>query len=87
MKKVVKVEEVEGEGLLALIGQDVTLWCMNYIYAGNLVGVNDTDVMLSNAKVVYQTGPLKDTGFEDAQDLPADWYVRIGAIESYGPMT
>jgi hypothetical protein len=32
MKKLVKVEEVIGEGLLALMGQTVTVFCMNYIF-------------------------------------------------------
>lgn len=37
MKKL--IQEVEGEGLIALLGKRVTLFCMNYIYTGDLVGV------------------------------------------------
>lgn len=33
--------EVQNEGLLALIGKRVTLFCSAYIYTGKLVGVND----------------------------------------------
>lgn len=84
MKKLVKVEEVEGEGLLALIGQRVTLFCMNYIYTGDLVGVNDSCVLLKNAAVVYETGSFNDTKWKDAQTLPNDWYVQISTIESFG---
>ena len=86
MKKLVKVEEVTGEGLLGLMGENVTLFCLNYIYAGKLVGVNDTFVKLENAKVVYETGAFSDPSFKDAQSLPNDWYIQISAIESFGKL-
>lgn len=82
MRKI--VEEVDGEGLHALLGKYVALWCINYIYSGKLIGVNDTDVLLGDAKVVYETGWLTDKEFYNAQSLPGDWYVRVSAIESYG---
>lgn len=31
MKKLVSVQEVEGQGLDALLGEEVTFFCMNYI--------------------------------------------------------
>ncbi len=84
MKVTQKVVEVDNEGLESLLGTAVQVWCMNYIYAGTLAGVNEHDIKLENASVVYETGPL--TGpFKDAQsvgDMPL--YVRIAAIESYG---
>ena len=79
----VEVIEVEGEGLLALIGKPVTLFCANYIYTGKLVGVNDTCVKLSSAKVVYETGSFDDKNWKDAQSLPNDLYVQLGLIESF----
>lgn len=84
MKKLVKVEEVIGEGLIGLIGETVTLFCLNYIYTGKLVGVNDSFVKLEKAKIVYETGAFSDKEFKDAQPLPNDWYVQTGAIESFG---
>lgn len=85
MKRI--VETTEASGLESLLGENVALWCECYIYAGKLVGVNDDCVVLADAKVVYETGPLADAGFEDAQPLPGDeWFVRIGKIESYGRM-
>lgn len=84
MKKI--VEEVEGEGLMALLGKQVALWCDGYIYAGTLIGVNTEDVLLKDAKVVYETGELTKPGFADAQPLPGNWYVRVNKIESYGEM-
>ena len=84
MKKLVNVTEVEGEGLVALMGQRVTLFCLNYIYTGLLVGVNTEDVLLKDPSIVYETGPLNNKDWKDAQKLPNDWYVRTSSIESYG---
>lgn len=84
MKKLVEVTEVDGEGLEALLGERVTLFCMSYIYTGKLVGVNTTFVKLADAAIVYETGPLTDKTWKDAQALPDDWYVETGAIESFG---
>ena len=83
MKKLVEVETVEGEGLLALLGQNVILFCMNYIYAGKLAGVNDTCVLLENAGIVYETGSFSDAAFGDFQKI-GDHYVQCAAIESFG---
>jgi len=78
------VEEVEGEGLTALIGQRITLFCMNYIYTGKLVGVNTTCVLLHDVSVVYETGPFGEKAWKDAQPLPSAWYVQTAAIEGFG---
>lgn len=74
----------EKDGLEILMGQRVTLLCNSYFYTGKLVGVNADCVKLSEAKVVYETGPLTKKEWGDAQDLPNDWYVMKSAIESYG---
>ena len=88
MKKLVSVQEVEGQGLEALLGQQVTLFCMNYTYTGKLVGVNDKDIILEGASIVYETGDFstcRSGKFKDAQLLTAgEWRVRTAAIESYG---
>ena len=85
MKKVMNVVEVEGEGLMSLLGETVEVWCMNYFYWGTLAGVNEHDILLENAYVVYETGPLTNTSFKDAQKLPNPRYIRIASIESYAP--
>ena len=59
---------------------------MNYIYTGMLSGVNETCVLLTDAAIVYETGPLQDKKWTDSQSLPNDWYVQIAAIESFGVM-
>lgn len=84
MKKLVNVVEVEGEGLAALLGENVLLFCVNYFYAGKLVGVNDKYVQLEDASIVFETGELIAKTFKDAQKLPAVWYVQTAAIESFG---
>lgn len=84
MKKLVKVQEIEGEGLEALMGEIVTLMCMNYFYTGKLIGVNDTCVLLEDASIVFDTGAFDTPEWEDAQKLGNDWYVQISSIESFG---
>ena len=84
MKKLVQVQEVAGEGLVSLMGQRVTLFCLNYIYTGDLVGVNDVEVLLENPAIVYETGPFPDPDWKDAQSLPNALFIRLSAVESYG---
>jgi hypothetical protein len=85
MKKLVNVTEVEGEGFEALLGEDVLIFALNYIYSGKLVGVNTTCVQIEGAKIVYETGSFTDKGYKDAQKLPGTvWYVQTSAIESFG---
>lgn len=81
MKKLV---EETGEGLEKLIGERVTLFCCRYIYTGKLIGVNDTDVLLTDAGIVYETGDFKDSNWSDMQPLPNEWFVKTASIESYG---
>lgn len=82
MKKI--IYEDNTEGLQKLLGQYVTLYCLSFIYAGTLVGVNDQDVLLQNASIVYETGAHSDKKWSIAEKFPGDWYVRISKIESYG---
>ena len=82
MRKIVK--KVSEEGLEKLLGETVTLFCMNYIYTGQLLGVNASCVLLGEAKIVYETGALNTTTWKDAQSLPGEWYVQRASIESFG---
>jgi hypothetical protein len=66
------------------MGQRVTLFCGAYIYAGKLVGVNQTCVKLENAGIVYDTGCFTDKEWADYQPLPNDWYIATQSIESFG---
>ncbi len=84
MLKPIQVTEVEGEGLVGLLGKRVTLFCLNYIYTGNLAGVNSTCVLLEDAAIVYETGSFTDKSWKDAQKLPGSLYVQTACIESFG---
>lgn len=82
MKKLINVVEVEGEGLQALMGEQVILFCLNYFYAGKLVGVNDDTVMLEDGGIVYETGAFTDSKWKDFQKI-GTVYVRTGMIEAF----
>lgn len=82
MKKIMQVTEVEGEGLVALLGEKVILFCMNYFYAGTLAGVNDDCVLLEDGGIVYETGAFTDKAWKDFQKI-GTVYVRIACIEAY----
>jgi hypothetical protein len=75
-------KEIEDEGLIALLGEKVELYCSNYIYAGELEGVNDNCVKLKNAVIVYETGAHNDAKYKDAQSVGTR-YVMLHAIESF----
>ena len=81
MKKII---EDKDDGLLSLLGENVTFLCMNYFYTGKLVGVNETCVKLEDPKIIYETGEWSTKNWKDAQSLPGDIYVQIATIEAYG---
>lgn len=83
MKKLVEIQEVEGEGLISLLGEPVLLFCSNYFYAGKLVGVNTEFVLLENGGIVYETGPFSDQHYKDFQLVSEKLYVRTSFIESF----
>ncbi len=81
MKKYV---EVSDEGLESLMGQEVTFFTPVYIYAGKLIGVNTTCVLLENPKIVYETGEFTSKTWKDAQKLPNNFYLQIAGIIGFG---
>lgn len=84
MKRVIEVDE-QG-GIESLLGERVTLMCGSYFYTGTLSGVDDRCAMLTDAAIVYETGPFNEAGWKDAQSLGTGkpWYVMLHAIESFG---
>lgn len=82
MKKIMTITEVEGEGLVSLLGEKVILFCMNYFYAGTLTGVNTDVVLLEDAGIVYETGAFTDKNWKDFQKI-GNVYVRIASIEAF----
>lgn len=78
------IEDVSGEGFESLMGERVTLFCMNYIYTGKLIGFNDKFVLLSDPAIVYETGSFQDKDWKDAQKLPHGLCVMLSSVESFG---
>lgn len=83
MKRVVQAQEIEGEGLESLLGEQVILFCNNYFWAGKLVGVNDIFVLLEDAGIVYETGPFSDQRWRDLQKTGQPVYVMVSHIEAF----
>jgi hypothetical protein len=83
MKKIVEVTEVSGEGLEGLLGEVITIFCLNYIYTGKLTGVNEKYVKLESASIVYETGAFSDKAWKNAQALPKPVYVMTQCVESF----
>ncbi len=85
MKRIVEDKNAASH-LEGLMGEKVTIFCLNYIYAGTLTSLNDVSLELSDASIVYKPGELNAVGFKDALRLPNNWHVPIQAIESFGRM-
>ena len=85
MKILVETKEVEAEGLLALLGKNIEVFCGIYIYAGKLVGVNTTCIKLAIPHIVYETGGFLDKKYKDAQPMGREFhYIQNSFIESFG---
>ena len=80
------VESEEQSGLESMMGETVLLICSAYFYHGTLTAISDTDVELTNAGIVYETGSWEKDGFADKQDLPNTVYVKLHSVESYVQM-
>ena len=61
------VKEDTQEGFASLMGKNVEIQTGIYIYAGMLVGVNDSCIKLDNAHTVFETGEFKSKKYKDAQ--------------------
>lgn len=80
----VKVVEVEGMGLVALLNKTVMIETLNFNYTGTLIGVNDHDILLENPTTVFDTGPYTAKTWADAQRLPTNILgIRISSIQTY----
>lgn len=81
MKKL--IEETDNEGLEKLLGEIVEVMCYRYIYHGKLTGVDDNEILIEDASIIFETGPYDKKDYEDIQKLGRDVYVRTASIESY----
>lgn len=84
MKKVVTVQEVEGEGLEKFLDKRIMLICNSYFYVGTLTGINKTCVLLTDAKFVLESGNFEERGLGYAEKVPGgSCYVQLSAIEAF----
>ena len=83
MKRIIEVDEVNG--FEAMLGELVIILSGVYHYAGTVSGVNDDHVELSDAQLVYETGPWSANKWKVVEDLPSPWRVMFQFIESWGP--
>jgi len=85
VRRVVEVDEISGYELY--LGKIITIFCCRYIYTGLLEAVNDTQVTLRDASIVYQTGAFNDKSWGNAEKLPKElWHIAKSSVESYGLM-
>lgn len=85
MKKLVSVIETNETAFEQIMGEQVTIFSLNYIYHGKLIGVNNENILLENPKIVYETGDFSASGFKDTQSLECkEFFIQKGTIESFG---
>lgn len=57
---------------------------MSYFYAGTLTGINDSCVLLEDARFVLETGSFEQSGLVNAEKIPGGkCYVQKSAIECF----
>lgn len=84
MKKVIQVTEVEGEGLESFLNKRIFVVCRSYFYAGTLTGINDTCILLEDARFVLQSGSFEGSKFDEAEKVKGGKiYVATNAIEAF----
>lgn len=79
------VTETQTERLEELLGENVTIFCLNYFYHGKLKAYDDRDIILENPSIIYETGKFSDKDFKDIQSLcTKEWTINRGCVESFG---
>jgi hypothetical protein len=64
------------------INERITLFCANYIYSGRLSTISKGWLTLSEAGIVYETGPFDTMEWQDYQRLPNPVSVNVNSVES-----
>lgn len=75
-------------GLESLIGNRVLVKTTGYFYEGLLSAMNEKVIELKDPKIIYDTGPWADDGYEIEEKLQLkssnNWFVNVDHIESFG---
>jgi len=85
MKKLVTEEEV---GLERHLGRRILFFCARYNYCGKLVGVSEDEFVLDDAEIVFSTGDLSTSNWEEsAKPVEPNFSVMRQAVESFVPLS
>jgi len=77
------VEDGTSDEFEALLGKQVILFCMNYFYAGKLIGVSDEVLRLEDGGIVYETGDFKDDKWADFHNIGGVVRVCRSTVEAF----
>jgi hypothetical protein len=66
-----------------LIGKNIVVFCMNYIYTGKLLVFYGNEIQLENPRIIYETGNFDNEYFKDAQKLNHNLFINMNTVESY----
>lgn len=85
MKKVVQVQEIDGEGLEAFLGKRIFILAMSYFYEGVLTGVNKTCILLEGEpRIVLDSGSFEGNKIDYSEKIKGGkLYIQLNAIESF----
>ncbi len=77
--------EEKNKELETLMGMEVVLICVNFIYTGVVSAIHNDCVSITNAKIVLETGETtKDKMQVEAVLYSSKWTIMLDAIESFG---
>jgi hypothetical protein len=73
------------EGAMAYaVGQEVVVFCANYIYGGKIVNVTSQELVLDDPYIIYETGDFAAAQWKNFQRLPTKQArIERTAIESH----
>lgn len=66
------------------LGACYTFICSRFVYWGKLEAISDDGYWLTNAYIIYETGPWKDPRWQSYEKLPTGWYLPKLTVESVG---
>lgn len=61
-----------------------TFICSRFIYWGRVKVISDDGYWLSDAFIIYETGPWKDPKWQSYERLPNGWHIPKIAVECIG---
>ncbi len=70
-----------------LVGQVLTVFCLNYFYTGRVLETTPSYVKLDDPAVIYEIGEFSDDAWKDAQKLSSPIYIKSDAIESFAAIS